>query len=109
MKSLESSWCLGCDKPTPSGERYCAACRVKPTHLGFSLPAMERAFDEVKDSTNWKNPIHKCLRRTLDRQEKALINAAVEFYAGCRCTFKDRLASNSTIVEAPGYYATVGS
>lgn len=109
MKTLENSHCLGCDKETPTGERFCAACRVNPVHLGFSLPALEKAFDEVKDSTNWKNPIHKCLRRSLDRQEKALINAAVEFYAGCPCTFKDRPASNSTIVEAPGYYVAVGA
>jgi hypothetical protein len=74
---------------------------------------LERLFDLVKDQDNWKNPIDRVARLSLEEAQD--MAAAVAFFAGCapeifpmtrEC---DEIGCREYRVMAAGYYAAVGA
>ncbi len=66
------------------------------------------AFDRVRDSKNWKNPI-KADIIVVDEADRALITEAVIHYTGSVPTFTRKGNDAFTRVKAAGYYLTIGS
>ncbi len=74
--------------------------------------ALSQAFDSVKDSKHWKNPIDRVV--TVDTwHDIRMIQEAVKFFAGCVArTDIVRHTADGKIrvhVQAPGYYLSVGA
>ena len=65
---------------------------------------LNRAFRDVQDATNWKNPINALI----DEDLMDITDAAVVFFAGCRPTFS-RESTGLVRVTAIGYFAAVGA
>lgn len=90
----------------PTG-RFCEACAKREAYRGYTLPQLHDAFDSVKNAEHWKNPIDKVVPY-LTPKERALIHAAVIFFAGCEPKF-EVLSTRKHRVTAVGYFAAVGA
>lgn len=73
----------------------------------YSQDELKFGFDLVCDATNWKNPIDCVLPGIVSKHDRALIAAAVIFYAGCQATFTG--TPKGLRVTADGYYKAVGA
>ena len=67
----------------------------------YTREQLEKAFDSVRDSEHWKNPIKKVLK--LKGLDVALIKEAVIFFTSTSASFTS-LPKNKVLVEADGYY-----
>lgn len=61
------------------------------------------AFDSVKNSKNWKNPINRLISNDADRE---LIARAIIYFTGSRPEFIEQ--NGKTRVIASGYYNAIG-
>lgn len=73
----------------------------------ISARALYDAFDSVKDSKDWKNPINKVLDNPTPKYLN-LIDRAVIHFTGDGITVTP-LKGGKVRVNAPGYYATIGA
>ncbi len=80
-----------------------------PVINGRRIPATELsvAFDRVKDSERWKNPIDATIDIVSDEDQK-IIEEAIVFYTGSRATFTPN-RNKQVRVEADGYYVAIGA
>lgn len=76
----------------------------RPVFAGYSQNQMAPAFDLVKDSEHWKNPIDKVIPADSDTN---LIHAAVAFYTGSHAEFTP--VDDGLRVTADGYYVAIGA
>jgi hypothetical protein len=110
MENTTATRCGGCGEDVTSGARYCQTCETVTVHAGFTRAELKDAFDRVCDLTNWKNPINRVLIGTLSKRDRAAIECAVVFYAGCNASFAFTPGARpSTRVTAVGYYVAVGA
>lgn len=65
---------------------------------------LEAAFAKVRPEANWK----EWITGVVPTGEVMLIAAAIEFFTGSLVLRQD-LASGLTVIEAPGYYESIGS
>jgi hypothetical protein len=82
---------------------HAVKCFSGETRMRSELSA---AFDRVAHAEDFKLPVSTALP-ALSKAEQALISDAVVFFTGSVPTF--RKVGASTLVEAAGYYATVGA
>ena len=105
--------CKGCHCEAAElvGE-YCSQCANVCVFKGYTRAQLSEAFDSVKNPEQWKLPIDHTFARELSADEKAVIESAVSFYAGCICYFVAvTLGKHGTFtrVHAVGYYVAVGA
>lgn len=68
---------------------------------GFTVDQIKTAFDAVKDSTNWKNPIDA----VIDRNQMAVTGVSIPYYTGTKAMFEDVSGMPDKVrVLAAGYY-----
>lgn len=101
--------CSACAEVLVGEEQgYCADCRTKPVHEGFTRLQLSEAFDRVKNPTNWKMPISGMIPAS----DRDVTRAAIIFYAGCVPVFetpRHKGFAGQLIVTAVGYYSAVGA
>jgi len=72
------------------------------------LQAMKEAFEEVQSPHGWKHRIcHPMAECSVDKEK--LLHDAIIWYTGSVPTFRRFPDSVIVIVEADGYYATIGA
>ena len=88
------------DAPKP------AAVERKPDAVFFNYTQEElrQAFDKIKTSGNWKEPI----RATIPAEDYELAAAAVAYFTGSNLEITTN-KNNQYTVYAAGYYAAIGS
>ena len=81
---------------------------LMPVVNGRRIPIKELsvAFDRVKDSERWKNPICSLMAPPTD-EERQIIFEAIVFYTGSLATFTPE--GDLVRVEAAGYYMAIGA
>lgn len=85
----------------------CEECRTKTIFMGYTRVQLHEAFQRVKPSDDWKNPIDTTFRPAPSEAERSAIDAAVAFYTGSHVQW--RWASGGVRARAVGYYLTIGS
>lgn len=80
-----------------------------PLVNGRRIPASELsvAFDRVKDTDRWKNPIDATIDIESD-EDRSIIYQAIIFYTGSIATFTLN-KNKQERVEADGYYVAIGA
>jgi hypothetical protein len=79
---------------------------------GYTRAQLSAAFSLVEDPANWKNPIRAIIPEAdTDVETIKKIFYAVVFFTGSQPTFRQVPSSLGTmyIVEAAGYYLTIGA
>lgn len=73
------------------------------TGTKYSRAELKAAFDAVCDRSNWKNPV----QGTILPKDEDVTREAVIFFTGSVPKFRAR-PSGRLLVEAAGYYKTIG-
>lgn len=84
----------------PNNEAMIASLRG-----GYSQEELEAAFSLVRPILNWKLPISAVIPADADLE---LIEFAIGYFAGSPAIFSKR-HDGQILVEAAGYYASVGA
>ncbi len=67
---------------------------------------LSKAFDLVKDSDHWKNPIN-CVIKDPGQETLNLIEQSVAFFAGCETQITK--SGKFVAISAAGYFNTLGA
>ena len=73
----------------------------------ISTEELSAAFDRVKDTDRWKNPIDATIDIESD-EDQSIIYQAIIFYTGSIATFTPN-RNKQVRVEADGYYVAIGA
>lgn len=76
---------------------------------GYTRKQFEEAFNRVCNKENWKMPIEAKLPKETTTEELSMISEAVIFYTGSVPKFRNVPETKEIVVEAAGYYATIGA
>lgn len=72
----------------------------------FHIQSLRRAFSEVQDRSNWKNPI----AWIIEGKDQHLVEEAIIFFTGSVPTFvKAEGNTGRLVVKAEGYYNAIGA
>ena len=87
------------------------------TWLTMKYPeaTLRKAFDFVQDKSNWKNPIRKRVRSEdfavlgITEPWQDVVREAIGFYAGSHTLITFNAQNYTYLVEAEGYYKSIGA
>lgn len=72
----------------------------------YSRAELKAAFEKVRNTDNWKNPINA----VIPQSDAEITRQAVIFFAGCSPKFTTARVDDGYLrVKAVGYYAAVGA
>lgn len=83
--------------------------------LRYPEATLRKAFELVQDKTNWKNPIRKRVRAEdfvkigITESWQDVVSEAIGFYAGSHTRITFNAQNYTYLVEAQGYYLSVGA
>ena len=66
----------------------------------FTHEEMARAFENVQDKENWKNPINSCVRA----EDVEVTKEAIVYFTATEATLGENLGNGWYKITAPGYY-----
>lgn len=66
--------------------------------MNYTPEQLSAAFDKVRNSIHWKDPIHK----VIDFKDKEIVSVAISYFTATEAKFVD-IGYGKLIVKADGY------